>query len=125
MNKEKKDKQLLFSLSKEKGDFIVEFIRCKGNGGQKINKTSSGVRISHPESGVVVEAQEERTQSQNKINAFKKLVNNPKFKAWHKLKTSYALKGIMDMEREIQRKVDEAMKEENLKIEYFESKLSP
>lgn len=55
---EKKKKTLLFSLSKDKGDFIVENIRCQGHGGQKVNKTSSGARITHPASGAVAECQE-------------------------------------------------------------------
>lgn len=117
---EKKKKQLLFSLSKDKGDFVVEVFRCGGNGGQNVNKISSGVRIKHPASGAVVECTEQRTQGQNKKLAFERLCKTPKFLAWHKLRTAYAIKGIHDFEKEIERKVDEQMKESNLLIEFYE-----
>ena len=61
-------KELLFSLTKK--DFVVETFRAGGKGGQKQNKTDSGVRIKHPASGAVAESREERSQHQNKKIAF-------------------------------------------------------
>lgn len=113
-------KQLLFSLSKENGDFVVETFRGSGKGGQHRNKVETGVRIRHPASGAVAEACEERQQGQNKRIAFRRLINTKEFKNWHRLKTAMALQGIVDMDRELQRRVDEQMKPENLRVEYFD-----
>jgi protein subunit release factor B len=38
-------KELLFSLTKK--DFRIDTFRAGGKGGQKQNKTSSGVRVTH------------------------------------------------------------------------------
>ena len=52
-----------------------EFIMQKGtgNGGQKINKTSSAVRLRHRLTGIAVSANEERSQSRNRHIALRKL----------------------------------------------------
>ncbi len=52
-----------------------EFIMQKGtgNGGQKINKTSSAVRLRHRTTGIAVSANEERSQSRNRHIALRKL----------------------------------------------------
>lgn len=52
-----------------------EFIMQKGtgNGGQKINKTSSAVRLAHRPTGIAVAANEQRSQSQNRHIALRKL----------------------------------------------------
>lgn len=71
---------LLFSLTKK--DFIVQTFRADGKGGQKQNKTSSGVRIIHRDSGVACESREHRSQLQNKKAAFSRLANHPKFRVW-------------------------------------------
>jgi len=110
-------KELLFSVTKK--DFVVEHTRGSGNGGQKRNKTSSAVRITHHDSGAVGYSESERSQEQNKKLALERLVATEKFKAWHKLKTSFALQGITDMERELNRRVDEMMQDKNLLIEYL------
>lgn len=44
-----------------------------GNGGQKINKTSSAVRLRHRPTGISVSANEERSQSRNRHIALRKL----------------------------------------------------
>ena len=52
-----------------------EFIMQKGtgNGGQKINKTSSAVRLRHRPTGIAVSANEERSQAKNRHIALQKL----------------------------------------------------
>lgn len=110
-------KQLLFSLTAK--DFKVETFRAGGKGGQKQNKTSSGVRIKHPDSGAVGESREHRSQLQNKKAAFIRLTETDVFKKWFKVKCSLSLQGIIDMEREVNRLVDEMMEEKNLRIEYL------
>jgi protein subunit release factor B len=113
-----KQKKLLFSLTKK--DFRIDTFRSGGSGGQHQNTTDSGVRITHIESGAVGECRNYREQHRNKSEAFKRLVNSEKFKKWHRIKTAYAMQGIMDFEREIERQVDASMKEENLKVEYYD-----
>lgn len=66
------EKELLMSLSKENGDFIVEPYKGSGKGGQHRNKTMSGCRIKHPDSGSVAECCSERSFYQNRSKAFKK-----------------------------------------------------
>ena len=109
-------KELLFSLTKK--DFRIDTFRSGGKGGQHQNTTDSGVRITHIESGAVGESREERSQSQNKKKALERLVKSNKFKVWHKIKASQIM-GTMKTKEQIEKEVDEWMKEEYLKIETF------
>src|SRR5262245_57823722 len=51
----------------------VDTYRASGPGGQKRNKTSSAVRIRHPASGLLVIAEESRSQHENREKALKRL----------------------------------------------------
>ena len=51
----------------------LEFRKASGNGGQKVNKTSSAVRLSHEPSGLVVTSAESRSQHENRRHALKAL----------------------------------------------------
>lgn len=51
----------------------VDTYRASGPGGQKRNKTSSAVRIRHPASGLIVIAEESRSQHENRARAFRRL----------------------------------------------------
>jgi hypothetical protein len=51
----------------------VDTYRASGPGGQKRNKTSSAVRIRHPASGLLVIAEESRSQHDNKAKALQRL----------------------------------------------------
>src|SRR5213080_598635 len=51
----------------------VDTYRASGPGGQKRNKTSSAVRLRHPGSGLIVIAEESRSQHENKAKALKRL----------------------------------------------------
>jgi hypothetical protein len=51
----------------------VDTYRASGPGGQKRNKTSSAVRLRHPPSGLIVIAEESRSQHENKARALRRM----------------------------------------------------
>ena len=103
-------RQLLYSLRKK--DFKLQTFRSGGPGGQHQNKTDSGVRIIHSDSGGVGESREHKSQIQNRKAAFKRLIEHPKFMLWHTRKCNEVITG-----QTLEQRVKEMMKLKNLKVE--------
>lgn len=103
-------RELLFSVRIE--DCVVETKRGHGKGGQNRNKRDTAVRIVHPPSGAVGEAQDERSQLQNKRLAFERMARSGKFRAWLNREV-WIRQGLPSPEEEVAK----AMAPQNLRVE--------
>lgn len=107
-------KKLVFSLTKK--DFEFSAMRAGGPGGQHQNKTNSAVRIVHRPSGTQAVSRTHKSQAQNKKEAFRRLISDPKFILWRN-----AMVHELSGGKSIEQRVEESMVPENLKVETRET----
>lgn len=72
-------------------DLAFEYFRAGGKGGQHQNKTSSGCRCRHMESGAVVESREHKSQKANQRACLHKLAAHPQFLTWARIEVAKSL----------------------------------
>eukprot|EP00598_Pedospumella_elongata_P000445 CAMPEP_0184977702 /NCGR_PEP_ID=MMETSP1098-20130426/8362_1 /TAXON_ID=89044 /ORGANISM="Spumella elongata, Strain CCAP 955/1" /LENGTH=175 /DNA_ID=CAMNT_0027500747 /DNA_START=142 /DNA_END=669 /DNA_ORIENTATION=- len=68
---EKSNTKHVLPITLNEGDLDEKFVRCTGNGGQKVNKSSSKVDLVHLPTGIKVSCQDFRDLSSNRERARK------------------------------------------------------
>ena len=95
------------SLGVRPGEVEEHFIRGAGAGGQKINKTSSTVRLRHRPTGVEVRCQRERNQSVNRLLAWVELAEKLE---WRRLESANQARGARELVRRQKRQKSRGQK---------------
>jgi protein subunit release factor B len=73
-----KQKELLERFERlgiQEKDLEERFVRASGRGGQKLNKTSSCVWLTHKPTGILVKCEESRSQALNRFLARRRLAD--------------------------------------------------
>ena len=74
----------MHELGINESDLEESFIRSGGPGGQNVNKVSTCVQLRHKPSGIVVKAQDDRSQAINRFLARRSLVEKIEQKLYGK-----------------------------------------
>ena len=104
------ERELLMTITRK--DFAETHIRGTGPGGQHRNKSHTGVRLQHAQSGVTTEATDSRHQEQNRREAFRKMAAHPEFVRWVHNR-ALDLMGV----RTVDERVADTMRPENIRTQ--------
>jgi hypothetical protein len=99
-----------FSVTKK--DLTVTWFSGTGAGGQHRNKHQNCIRIKHNATGIIKTGQSSRSRETNTKEALEALASDPRFKFYCELRLSEIEEGIT-----IAKKVDDAMRDSNIKVE--------
>ena len=113
-------KVILFSVTAK--DCEWQTMAASSKGGQHANRTETGVRCIHRESGAVGVSREFKSQIQNKRAAFYRMATTKRFTDWDKLETARRMQEAHTVEQMIARAVDESMQPRNIKVEVRDEK---
>lgn len=102
MSKENALRDRMASLDINEEDIEESFVRSRGRGGQKLNKTSTCVYLKHVPTGIEVKCMMERTQSLNRYRA--RVILADKVEALVKGRESAEAKRITKMRRQKKRR---------------------
>ena len=97
------NKQLLFSVTAN--DCEWSYARGTGAGGQKKNKTSSAVHCTHRASGAHGYSESTRSQRENREDAFRKMAESEKFKAWQRIEIARRTGKLLEVEQAVEREM--------------------
>lgn len=103
-------RELLFSVSKK--DFRIDWFSGTGAGGQGRNKLKNTCRLMHIDSGAMATGQSSKSRIANQKEAFKGVLDHPKFKLWYNQRVMECLS-----QETVEERVQKAMKLENIKVE--------
>ena len=94
-------RELLFSVTAH--DCEWDYLRGKGKGGQKKNKTSSAVRCRHIPSGAMGYAEDTRSQIKNRQLAFMRMARSNEFKKWHRVEIARRTGELLEIKEKIEK----------------------
>jgi peptide chain release factor 1 len=103
-------KELLFSVTKK--DFDLHWFSGTGAGGQGRNKLQNSLRLIHRPSGASATGQSNKSRVANQKEAFKGVIEHPKFKMWYNQKVMECLSN-----ETLEEKVKKQMAPKNIKVE--------
>lgn len=124
MQNKEREKKLLFSVTMK--DLEMQTFSVGGHGGSGKDTSNSAVRLIHKASGAVGEGREHRSNTQNRISAFKKLAETKEFKGWHKTECARRMgKRLEETPEEILERVDkmiaEGLANGTIQVDYLEN----
>jgi protein subunit release factor B len=102
--------ELLFSVTAS--DCKWDYFNASGAGGQNVNKNQCGVRCTHIASGARGQAQDTKSQAQNKKLAFRRMAESNEFKKWHRVETARRMGTLIDVEAKVEKMM------QDIKVEY-------
>jgi protein subunit release factor B len=110
-----KTRELLFSVRQR--DCVFKATTAGGPGGQHRNKVATAVRCTHPASGAVGYASDDKSQHRNKKVAFRRMAETKVFREWVRMEAARCTGELARIED----RVNAGMREQNIRTEIKEN----